>query len=222
MRADQKMKPANISERISLAEGDITKQPVDAIVNAANTTLLGGGGVDGAIHCAAGPALLEECRKLNGCETGQARITKGYRLKAKWVIHTVGPVWSDGQSGEDELLANCYQNSLALARQHNLRTVAFPAISTGVYASRSNAPPGSPLPKQLGSWKRTPCRKRSSSFASAKPLTIATSKPFVNSSAEGKNLVASQIIPASFRRRSHPLSEAVAQFRRGLVREARR
>jgi len=134
MRADQKMKPANISERISLAEGDITKQPVHAIVNAANTTLLGGGGVDGAIHCAAGPALLEECRKLNGCETGQARITKGYRLKAKWVIHTVGPVWSDGQSGEDELLANCYQNSLALARQHNLRTVAFPAISTGVYA----------------------------------------------------------------------------------------
>lgn len=119
--------------RVRAVSGDIVTQQVDAIVNAANTTLLGGGGVDGAIHRAAGPQLLAACRELGGCPTGEARITPGFRLPARWVIHTVGPVWHGGTRGEDELLASCYCSSLAVAVQHEVRTLAFPQISTGAY-----------------------------------------------------------------------------------------
>ena len=121
------------TEKIGILQGDITKLGIDAIVNAAKPSLLGGGGVDGAIHLAAGPELLERCRSMGGCAVGQAKITPGYNLPATWIIHTVGPIWTNGHSGESNLLTSCYEECLKLAVQHQVKTIAFPAISCGVY-----------------------------------------------------------------------------------------
>src|SRR5437870_7271140 len=146
--------------RLHAIETDITRLAVDAIVNAANTTLLGGGGVDGAIHRAAGPELKEECRALNGCATGDAKITRGYRLRAKHVIHAVGPVWHGGSHGEDELLASCYASVIGLCVEHHLASVAFPAISTGIYHFPADRAAGIAVATTVEALQTAPTLKR--------------------------------------------------------------
>jgi len=146
--------------RLEVVVADITTLRVDAIVNAANTSLLGGGGVDGAIHRAAGPELLRECRELHGCDTGDAKITRGYRLPAKHVIHAVGPVWNGGDRGEDELLASCYRRSIALCHDNELTSVAFPAISTGIYRFPADRAAGIAVASTVGSLPTAPSVKR--------------------------------------------------------------
>ena len=154
--------------RFAVLEGDITRQSVDAIVNAANTSLLGGGGVDGAIHRAAGPELLKECRTLGGCATGAAKITRGHRLPAKHVIQTVGPVWDPGDDGVMELLEHCYRNCFRLMEEHGLRSIAFPAISCGAYRFPSTSPRPSPSSRSSASWRAT--KKWSASSSSVIPM----------------------------------------------------
>jgi len=149
-----------MKSRISIKKGDITLQKIDAIVNAANSSLLGGGGVDGAIHRAAGPGLLAECRTLNGCPTGEAKITAGYLLPARYVIHTVGPVWRGGSHHEDQLLGNCYLNSLSLAHEKGIKSMAFPAISTGVYRFPIERATRIALSTTMEFMKENPCPER--------------------------------------------------------------
>lgn len=157
---------------VSIVTDDITRLALDAIVNAANESLLGGGGVDGAIHRAAGPELLAECRTLGGCPTGEARITKGYRLPARYVIHTVGPVWRGGHANEAELLARCYRNSLTLARDHNLQSIAFPAISTGVYGYPLE-PATAIAVREVRNWLAQEMQPRSVTFCCFSPEVAA-------------------------------------------------
>ena len=150
------MDSESVANRIAVVVGDITRHRVDAIVNSANRTLLGGGGVDGAIHRVAGPELLEECRTLGGCATGHAKITRGYNLQAKWVIHTVGPVWHGGSRNEDELLASCYRSCFVLVEMHGIKTVAFPAISAGAYGFPMERAARIAVRETIGFVKRSP------------------------------------------------------------------